>query len=159
MSNLLKALKDEILRLARKEVRAQISKLKTDVVGLKKANASLKGTIAKLQKGQTVLLKAEQRNLTKPASIAPEVAQKARLTAKGVRALRKKLGLSQAAFGKLAGVSMGAVTMWEKKSGALKLRQATRTSILALRGIGAREAKRRLELVVTKVKEPKKAGK
>ena len=62
-----------------------------------------------------------------------------------IRSLRRKLGLSQKEFGKLAGVSTGAVTQWERKSGALKLRGATKTALLAIRGIGKAEARKRLD--------------
>jgi len=43
-----------------------------------------------------------------------------------IRALRKKLRLPQADFGKLLGATPHAVYLWEKKIGALNLREKTK---------------------------------
>lgn len=59
-------------------------------------------------------------------------------------ALRKKLRLSQADFGKLLGTTPHAVYLWEKKLGALNLQDKTKAAILSVRGLGAREAKEKL---------------
>ena len=48
-----------------------------------------------------------------------------RITAKGMRSLRRKLRLTQAEFARLAGVSTPTVWQWEKKTGALKVRGET----------------------------------
>ena len=61
--------------------------------------------------------------------------------------MRRKLRLSQAQFARLLKVSPVSVYLWEKKQGALKLRDATRAAVLGLRGMGAREAKQRLKLM------------
>ncbi len=42
-------------------------------------------------------------------------------------------------------MSANTVTNWEGKPGMLKLRQPARDALLALRGIGIREARQRLE--------------
>ena len=77
---------------------------------------------------------------------------------KGVKDLRKKLGLSQEEFGKLTNVSLGGVRAWESKSGMLKLRDATKKSIMAVRGIGKVEARKKLdEMVPAKGKKAKVA--
>jgi DNA-binding transcriptional regulator YiaG len=74
-----------------------------------------------------------------------------------MRALRKKLRLSQADFGKLVGTTPGAVHLWEKKDGALSLRDKTKAAILSVRGLGAREAKEKLAELGTKLKKARKA--
>ena len=61
-----------------------------------------------------------------------------------MRSLRRKIGLSQDAFAKLVGVSSNAVYQWESKPGMLRLRDNTRAALLAVRKLGAREAKARL---------------
>ena len=78
--------------------------------------------------------------------LPPETAEgsKARVTAKGVRALRKKLKLSQGQFGELVGVSGNTVLKWEHGSGPLKLRSRPRRALLSIRGLGIREARLRL---------------
>jgi hypothetical protein len=54
------------------------------------------------------------------------------------------LRLSQLDFGKLLGTTPGAVYLWEKKEGALSLRDKTRAAILSIRGLSAGEAKEKL---------------
>jgi len=73
-----------------------------------------------------------------------------------IRALRKKLRLSQADFGKLLGATPHAVYVWEKKIGALNLRDKTKAAILPVRGLGAREAKEKLEEPGKKLKKVRK---
>ena len=73
-----------------------------------------------------------------------EEGKRARLTSKSIRSLRSKLGLSQASFAKLVGVTTHAVYLWENKEGALSLRDKTKAALLSVRGLGAREAKQKL---------------
>jgi DNA-binding transcriptional regulator YiaG len=74
-----------------------------------------------------------------------EETSKARLTSKSIHSLRRKLRLSQADFGKLLGTTPHAVYLWEKKVGVLNLRDKTKTAILSIRGLGARDAKEKLK--------------
>ena len=63
-----------------------------------------------------------------------------------MKSLRRRLGLSGDELGKLLGITGQAIYNWEKHSGgALKVRATTRAAILALRGVGAREVRRRLD--------------
>ena len=80
------------------------------------------------------------------------------MTGKGIRSLRKKLSLSQAEFGRLIGVTPQAVVNMEKKQGPLAVRKVTRAAILAVRGMGAREAKIKLDEKGA-VKKTEKRGK
>ena len=61
-----------------------------------------------------------------------------------MRSLRKKLRLTQEGFGKLVGVSSQNVYQWERKNGAIRVREATKAAILAMRDFGVREAKTKL---------------
>ena len=85
---------------------------------------------------------------------APEQAEKGWISGKGIRSLRKRLGLAQNEFARLAGVSDQAVYLWEQKTGMLKLRSDTKAAVFAVRGIGAKEARARLEAMA-----PAKAAK
>lgn len=156
MPNVGQVLKQEFARLAKKEVRAGTTALKADSVKLKKANADLKRRIAQLEKDNRRLVAAEDKRLKEAPQVAPQKAEKARITAKGMRSLRKKLGLSQAGFATLLGVSSQSVQLWEKKEGALAVRDATRAAIVSIRGIGAREAKARLEKMAKPAQGKKK---
>ena len=146
MPNIAQVLKEEIRRLAKKEAKAITGSIKRDVVRLKKSDVANRRIIKQLRRDNAVLLAAEKRRQQSVPVVAAGK-DKARITAKGVRAMRKKLGLSQAAFAKLVKVSDLTVYNWEKKDGALRLRDEARAGILALRGVGAREAKRRLEML------------
>ena len=145
MSTLMTAMKDEIRRVARKEIRAATSGLKKDRAAFRKAIAFLRRQSAEHDKSVRQLLKAAAKQAkVQPALPEAAGAGKARITAKGVRALRKKLKLSQTAFGKLVGVNGQSVWKWEKRSGPLVLRTKTRQAFLAIRGLGVREARQRL---------------
>jgi DNA-binding transcriptional regulator YiaG len=76
-----------------------------------------------------------------------------RFSSRGICALRKKLRLSQADFGRLLGTTPGSVHLWEKKQGALNLRDKTKAAILSIRGLGAREAREKLEELTEKLKK------
>ena len=157
MPNVMKVLKEEISRISRKEAKAAVSpvrkpsaRYRKDIADLKrrmalqeKANKQLQGRLAKVEAAQ-------------PAAPTAEPAGRGWISGEGIKSLRKRLGLSQADFARLVGVSDQAVCIWENKSGMLRLRDSTKTSVFAVRGIGVREAKRRLEAMEPK---PSKATK
>ena len=160
MSDIIRALKSEIIRLAKKESKAQITPLKSDVVKLKKSNVALRKTIKQLTNDNSFLLAAEKRRQLETPVVKPESAAKGRISSKGVKAMRKKLDLSQVEFAQLLNVSDMTIFNWENKAGKLKLRDNAKAAILALRGVSKKEAKRRLELLaVKKVKPAKKVKK
>lgn len=78
---------------------------------------------------------------------------------KGIRSMRKKLGVSQAELGKLMGVSSQAVTLWESKSGKLRLRKKTMENLIKVREMGAREARKTLEAMGHPKKRPGRKAK
>ena len=152
MPNVAKVLKEEIARISRKEAKAAIGPIRKPSVRLRRDVADLKSRMARME--QTV--KGLQAMLSKVAAtqpaVIPEGEKKARITAKGMRSLRRKLRLSQNEFATLIGISGQAVSHWEKQQGALRLRDATRAEILPLRDLGARDARKMLEAM-----KPKKA--
>jgi DNA-binding transcriptional regulator YiaG len=159
MSNVVKILKAEIARISKKEAKSA-----TQAIG--KSNTWLRKTVADLKK-RLVLLEKENKHLAavlkkyqaeQPEKAGQEEGKKARFTSKGILALRKKLRLSQADFGKLLGTTPGAVHLWEKKVGALNLREKTKAAILSVRGLGAREAKEKLKEIGGKLKKGRKAA-
>jgi DNA-binding transcriptional regulator YiaG len=151
MSNIAQALKAEIIRLSRKEVKATVAPLRKSNFALKKAVWDLKDNVSALtaeNKRLSAIFKSAQEN--QPA-IPPEAAEKARFTSKGIRILRTKLGLSQESFAKLLGVSSQAVYVMEHKEGKrLKFRPKTLSSLLSAREMGKRDAQRRLEEIAKK---------
>lgn len=142
MPNFAQAIKAEIMRLSRKEVKAAVNPVRKSNFLLKKVVAELKRNVAALEAAQKRLLTSAEKE--KPR-VSPEEAKKIRATSRGIRILRRKLKLSQDSFAKLLGVSSQAVYAMEHKEGRLRLRPATLANLLAARGMGKREAKRRLE--------------
>ena len=138
MSNILKELKAEISRLAKKEAKAVISPVK-------KASSNYRGLIAGLRKQVDALQK--EVAILKKAVPSPEKAIQAKdapegrfwITGKGVKALRKRLGATQAGLAKLVGVSSQAVVNWEAHKGKINLRKATGARLQGIRGLGKRE--------------------
>lgn len=147
MPTVAKLMNDEIRRLARSEARALVAGIKKDTIRLKKDNAALKKRMAELERENRRLVQSEERRRKEIKKTPPEEVKKVRFFSKGVRSLRKKLGLSQEQFAKLVGVSSVSIYNWESKGGALKLRPATAAKLLAVRGMGAREAKDRLSKI------------
>lgn len=159
MSNVMKELKAEITRLARKEIKQELAQVK-------KVNASQRGLIAALRKQVDAMQK--ELNGLKKAVPAPAKALVAKtepegrfwITGKGVRKLRKRLGLTQAVFGKLVEVSMPTVVNWEKAEGKIDIRKkATMARLQEIKGKGKKEVAEilGLEKELKKGKAPKKA--
>jgi DNA-binding transcriptional regulator YiaG len=140
MPNLASILKEEILRLARKEIRNEIE-------GLRKASSQYRSEIAQLKR-RVDQLEKQQARVSKKVLNTPEATEtreegtRIRFSAKRLAAQRQKLGLSAADMGLLIGVSGQSVYHWEAEK--TRPRQAQLQAIAALRKIGKREAKRKL---------------
>ena len=137
MPNIGVVLKNEISRLARKEVKSQVDSLKKTNSGYRRDIAELKRQVASLERTLKGFGKTTQR-----ASVEGE-AVTTRFSAKGLRSLRSKLGLSAADFGKLAGASAQSIYHWE--TGKTVPRKSQQAALAELRGLGKREAHARLE--------------
>ena len=146
MPNIAAVLKDEIARIARKELRAQTE-------DVRKTSATNRSQIAALRKRIDDLereLKRVRKSATReaPAGAAgddEEGGTSRRFSAARLAAQRHKLGLSAADFAALLGVSGQSVYKWEH--GEARPRAKQLEAIAALRGIGKREAAARLEQV------------
>jgi DNA-binding transcriptional regulator YiaG len=141
MPNLASVLKEEVARLARKEIRRQTATMQ-------KASAQHRRDIAALKRKAVALEKrlalVEGRPSAQPAqeSTPAEESTKARFTAKGLRSQRKRLGLAAADYAKLVGVTPQSIYNWER--GGSKPRQSQIAVLATLRGIGKKEVKARL---------------
>lgn len=138
-STLVAAIREEIRRLAKREIRLAFKKTLKGRGAARRTMANLKARMRAAE--QQIKILAKRIPQPGPEKVDPREAKKARVTGKGVRALRRKLRLSQAAFGKLLGVSALSVYKWEKREGPIRMRTATRASFLAARSLGAREAR------------------
>jgi DNA-binding transcriptional regulator YiaG len=138
MSNLSSVLKSEITRLARKEI-------KISVDPLRKSNAAYRREIAELKR-QLASLQRELKASTKPFRETKDGAEQARtprFTKTGLKTLRARLGLSAADFGLLVGASGQSIYNWE--AGKAVPRANQKSALAAVRGLGKREAAKRLE--------------
>jgi DNA-binding transcriptional regulator YiaG len=145
MPNLAQALKAEIVRISRKEVKAATAPLHSSIVNLKKNVVELKRKIAVLEVENKKLSVSNKSSDKLSAPVSAEIAEKVRITSSGIRKIRTKLGLSLESFAKLIGVSSQAVFALEHKEGRLKLRSKTLAGIIAVRGMGKRDVKKKLE--------------
>jgi DNA-binding transcriptional regulator YiaG len=138
MPNITSALNQHIRQLARRE-------LKGSIVEANKRSAEHRRSIAALKREVTTL-RRELATLKKFAPKAPEMPKadlgKARLRIDGLKAHRTRLGLSANDYGKLIGVSGLTIYNWESKKS--KPRRSQLGGIVAVRGIGKREAMKRL---------------
>ena len=164
MANLASALKEEISRLARKEVRQQTAGTARTAAQCEREIAALKRQIEELQNKlsslrtqdtpgsaiskQATNKKAATKNRTaKTASNSGEQSSRARFSAKGLKANRVRLGLSADSYGKLVGVSGLSIYNWEQAKA--RPRESSIAALMAIRGIGKREAAKRLEALTT----------
>jgi len=153
MPNLAATLKEEIQRLARKEIKAQTGSTKQAVAQYRREIAKLKRQAQKQQKKIAFLETQEQKRLEKPQAIEESV-EGVRFSARSVKAQRERLGLSAADYAKLVGVSALTVYNWEH--GKSRPRKEQLAALAAVRGIGKREALAKLELL--KAKEQRAAA-
>jgi DNA-binding transcriptional regulator YiaG len=141
MPNISTVLKEEILRLARKEIRKQTSVLRKASAQYRKDIAEMKRRVSDLHRELTPLERQVLRNV--PSQTAEVHADRVRFTAKGLRSQRKRLELSAANYGKLIGVTGQTIYSWEQETSRPRKQQFA--PIAALRHIGKREAQTRLE--------------
>ena len=151
MANIASLLKTEIVRLARKEVRKEVQALRKastthrrEIAALKRANAALERRAKLLARRAPAAARTEQE----------EPQSKNRFSAKGLRSMRTRLGLSADQLAKLLGVSMQSVYNWERKVAVPRASQIA--SIAGLRSVGKKEALQRLEtLSMPKARKPR----
>ncbi len=135
MSNIAKALKAEITRLARKEVRAAQETVRAVTAQHRREIASLKGQLAALKRQVTALEKQARERGQAPQ--APAALSRTRFVPKGLVSTRKRLGLSAADLARLLGVSAQTIYNWER--GATKPRADQQAKLASLRGVGKRQ--------------------
>lgn len=150
MAGFAKTMSEEVRRLARKEVRAATADLQKRTLFLRKQNTQLKQQLSELARAQA-RLEAELKKGARP--VAEAEGERARITAKGIRALRRKWGFTREQFAKLLQATPQSVYQWESKEGALNLREKSRTAYLSVRSLGARDARRLLDDTAAKAKK------
>ncbi len=137
MGNIEQTIRMEIVRLAKREARKLTEPLRGEVKRLKKRTVEQKAQLSALER-KLDGMQAGARLKEKTAQAASgEV--KGRLSPRLIKALRKRLKLSQQQFAGLLGVSAITIGNWEKGKSAP--RPELKAKVLSLRGMGRREAK------------------
>lgn len=149
MPNIAGVLKEEICRLAKKEIKAQVGTTKQAVVKYRSEIAKLKRQLGQ-QDREIKLLKKKQGQQLDQSSVEEDELDGIRFSARSVKAQRTRLGLSAADYGKLIGVSALTIYSWEH--GTSRPRKAQLAALVAIRGIGKREALQKLAEMTPKKK-------
>ena len=144
MPNLQSVLRQEIQRLARREVRSELEATKKavahhrrEIAELKRRNTALERTVSYLQSRETTRMKAPPLNAEPPKGT--------RYSVRSLLAQRRRSGLSQTDYASLVGVSSSTIYNWE--SGSTKPSGRHLATLVSLRGMGKREAQKRMELL------------
>ena len=143
MPNLATLMKEEMARFARKEIRKEMGMTVKASAQHRRDIAALKREVQGLKKEVAFLRRQEKKRLgQKPTE---EKAEGVRFSAKGLKSQRQRLGLSAEDYGSLVGVTGLTIYNWE--SGKGRPRDANLASLAEVRGIGKREAMKRLEML------------
>ena len=142
MSNVASALKEEISRICRKQIRRETSTLKKSSTTHRSEIAVLERRVQELERQ---LRRASRAGAPSVPAAANEdsVSPSMRFSARSIASQRKRLGLSAAECGLLIGASAQSVYNWEE--GKARPRAQHLPAILALRNLGRRQANEILE--------------
>ena len=134
MPDLGKTIREEISRVAGRELRTALSPLNERIQSLEREVSALSSRLAGAQG-------TAAKSSGKPSGNAKAAARTQtaiRITPASIKKHRKRLRLSQAQMGKLLGVSAITILNWEQ--GKSKPRAANRDAIVELRGMGRKDA-------------------
>ena len=147
MPNIAAVLKDEIRRLARKEIKTCTTATRQAVAQYRREIASLRRQIQEQQK-KIKRVAAQSRSDSDSSEMEEEPLASVRYSARSVRAQRRRLGLSAHDYGRLVGVSGLTIYNWEH--GKARPRKAQLVALISVRGIGKCEATKRLAALAKK---------
>ena len=137
MSNIASALKEEISRISRKEIRRETAVLKKSSGIHRSEIAALKRRVLELERHLRRFSRAGEQSMPVAAN-EDSAPSGTRFSAKSMAAQRKRLGLSAAECGLLIGASAQSVYNWEE--GKVRPRAQHLPAIFALRNLGRRQA-------------------
>lgn len=145
MPNIATVLKDEIARVARKEIRSELALLKRQSAQYRRDIAAFKRENADLKRRLDFIERQEKKRLGKPVKVESE--KQLRFSPAWLKKHRKKLGLSAANYALLIDVSPLSIYNWEQ--GKTQPRKQQVAALAAIRGLGKREAEQRLAMLDT----------
>jgi len=142
VSNIATALKEEVSRISRKEIRNETAQLKKAVARYRSDIADLKRRLTAAEQFLTKIRKSGGTPRPAAQTSKPEGTAGIRFSAKGFRTLRERLDLSGPETAKLLRVSVQTIYNWE--AGTSKPREPQLSAIAVLRKAGKREVAARL---------------
>lgn len=145
MSKLAAVIKEEVSRLGRKEAKAATLALKRRILALEKLAREQRQALKQLAQR---LSSSSRAGADQGASADTDAAAGGRFTPRSIKALRKRLQLTQMQFAKLTGVTHVAVYLWE--SGKTSPRGGSRDALAKARQLGVREAKLAVDALAPK---------
>lgn len=141
------AIKDAIVRGARRQVRLTTTPLRREVYRLRRIVGQLRQELRAVREAAHQWQRMAQRDGWRP-QVSDEELKTSRLSPRLIQKLRARLRISQAALARLVGVSAGAVVQWER--GRLTPSEKNRKGVIALRKLGRREVGRLLTALPTR---------
>lgn len=154
MPDFAKAIKEEITRLAKKEVKKASGPLNNRIRSLSRTVSAQEKKIVRLEKTVNKQEKELRQAAPVPEVAPPEEVKKARISPRLVRTQRKRLKLNQGDFAKLLNVSVAAVRSWEQ--GRALPKEETMATFVAVRKLKTKEAWARLGITPPARKKPRK---
>jgi DNA-binding transcriptional regulator YiaG len=154
MPNIAAVLRQEICRLAKREIKSQTSSTKQAVFQYRRDLARMKRQLREQAKELAFLKAQEQKRLGRPPVKEEESLESVRFSSRSVKAQRHRLRLSAADYGKLIGVSGLTIYHWEH--GKVRPQKDRLAALVAVRGLGRREALAKLTLLKSDAKKIKR---
>ena len=153
MPNIAGVLREELRRLAKKEIKTEVGTTRRAAVQYRRDIAKLKRLVGQQDKEIKHIKKRlqQQQNQSQPTE---EQLEGVRFSARSVKAQRQRLGLSAADYGRLVGVSGLTIYSWEHEKA--RPRKALLAALVAVRGIGKREALVKLAELEAARKRPRR---
>jgi len=141
MANYQTSFRQEVRRIARKEIRSElkstkqaVSRYRSEIAALKRKHKELERLIKALQSREEKKSRADSADVEQP--------KRRRYSVGSLKSQRKKSGLSQADYAKLVGVSAATILNWE--GGKTKPDDERFQKLVSLRGISKKEAQKRI---------------
>jgi len=157
MPSYIKALQEEISRLARKEVAQSQKSLKKASVSLRKENSELRNRVKALEKIVAGLQKTVGCGKEAKEMPSAEEVKGVKIQPRSIATLRKKHGLSVLKMAQLLDINNKSLDRWEKGIG--KPQAESKKKLLAFKKLSKSEVKKMLAALNTKKVEAAKPAK
>ena len=150
------SIKSEIMRLARREVRGLYLPLRREVRAMRLRLSGFSKSFTLLDRMAKEKLRQDESKKFQLEASTEEV-KISRFTPARIRNLRQKLGLSQRELALLAGVTIGAIGLWEK--GKFRPSMNKKSILVGLRRLGKRDVRKLLTTKAGEAPKPKPRAK